>query len=118
LPIPGSELSTKIGQTTKRTGINKLFCDVDDFCSVFIPQWQQQLLADGERKRAGRITASEIMTIIIAFHISHHQDFKNFYTGNHQSFYRKKCPQILRYTRFLEMMPSVHISEYSDQSIP
>ena len=25
----------------------ELFCDVDDFCKVFIPQWQKQLLEDG-----------------------------------------------------------------------
>ena len=87
----------------------ELFCDVDDFCPVFIPQWQQQLLADGKRKRqrAGHMIASEIMTIIITFHKSHHRDFKNFYTGHLQRFYRKEFPQILSYTRFLEMMPSV-----------
>lgn len=83
----------------------ELFCDVDDFCSVFIPQWQQQLLADGERKRqrVGRMTASEIMTIMIAFHMSHHRDLKNFYTGSLQRFYRNEFPQCLSYTRFLEM---------------
>ena len=87
----------------------ELFCDVDDFCSVFIPQWQQQLIAEGQRKRKheSRMKPSEIMTIIIAFHMSHHRDFKNFYTGNLQRFYRKEFPQMLSYTRFLEMMPSV-----------
>jgi hypothetical protein len=25
----------------------ELFCDVDDFCKVFIPQWRKQLLEDG-----------------------------------------------------------------------
>ncbi|GAC27319.1 hypothetical protein GPAL_0439 [Glaciecola pallidula DSM 14239 = ACAM 615] len=25
----------------------ELYCDVDDFCKIFIPQWQQQLLQDG-----------------------------------------------------------------------
>jgi hypothetical protein len=28
----------------------ELFCDVDDFCKVFIPQWQKQLLDDGTQK--------------------------------------------------------------------
>lgn len=28
-----------------------VFCDVDDFCSVFIAQWKQQCLTDGTRKR-------------------------------------------------------------------
>ena len=29
----------------------ELYCDVDDFCKVFIPQWQKQLLEDGTNKR-------------------------------------------------------------------
>lgn len=28
-----------------------VFCDIDDFCAVFIPQWQKQCLTDGTRKR-------------------------------------------------------------------
>ena len=61
----------------------ELFCDVDDFCKVFIPQWQKQLLEDGSRarKRDCRMSMSEIMTIIIGFHMSHHRDFKNYYLG-------------------------------------
>lgn len=56
----------------------ELFCDVDDFCKVFIPQWEKQLLEDGtqKRQRAGRMTTSEIMTIVISFHMSHHRDLK------------------------------------------
>mgnify|MGYP005988735457 FL=1 len=28
----------------------EMFCDVDDFCRVFIPQWEKQLIADGNIK--------------------------------------------------------------------
>lgn len=33
-----------------------MFCDVDNFCKVFIPQWEKKLLEDGtkKRQRAGR----------------------------------------------------------------
>jgi hypothetical protein len=59
----------------------ELLCDVDDFCKVFIPQWQKQLLEDGTLKRQdnGRMTTSEIMTIVESFHISHDRNFKNYY---------------------------------------
>ena len=62
------------------TGMNKLveiFCDVDDFCRVFIPELEKQLIADGsqKRKRSSQMSMSEIMTIIIAFHMFHHRDF-------------------------------------------
>jgi hypothetical protein len=85
----------------------ELFCDVDDLCKVFIPQWQKQLLEDGSRtrKRDCRMSMSEIMTIIIGFHMSHHRDFKNYYLGYVTAFHRKEFPNLLSYTRFLAMMP-------------
>jgi hypothetical protein len=89
----------------------EIFCDVDDFCKVFIPQWELQLLADGTRKgqRKGRMTPSEIKSIIILFHMSHHRDFKNYYIGYISNFYKNDYPNLLSYTRFLEVMPSVLI---------
>ena len=88
-----------------------VFCDVDDFCSVFIPQWEQQCLTDGtrKRKRSSRMAMSEIMTIIIAFHMSHHRDFKNFYTGYLARFFKPEFPNLLSYTRFIEVMPSAMV---------
>lgn len=87
----------------------ELFCDVDDFCQTFIPQWQQQLLEDGTRqsKRGSRMTASEMMTIVIGFHMSNQRDFKNYYTGLVTRFYRAEFPKLLSYTHFLEVMPFV-----------
>ena len=94
----------------------ELFCDVDDFCRVFIPEWEKQLISDGTRKRnrACRMTMSEIMTVIIAFHMSNHRDFKNYYKGYVAKFYRSHFPNLLSYTRFLEMMPKaiVPLSSY------
>ncbi len=85
----------------------ELYCDVDDFCKVFIPQWQRQLLEDGTRTRQRdcRMSMSEIMTIIIGFHMSHHRNFKNYYLGYVKQFYKKAFPDLLSYTRFLAVMP-------------
>jgi hypothetical protein len=56
--------------------------------------------------RKGRKTISEVMTIIISFHKSHHRDFKNFYKGYVTLFYHQHFPKLLSYTtRFLEVMP-------------
>ena len=57
------------------------FCDVDDFCQLFIEQWQQQLIESCEikRRRSCKLSPAEIMTIIIHFHQSHYRDFKNYY---------------------------------------
>ncbi|MGR3972921.1 IS982 family transposase, partial [Shewanella sp. 1180_01] len=77
----------------------EVFCDVDDFCAVFIPELEKTLLTDGTRKcqRAGRMTISEVMTIIILFQLSHHRDFKNFYTGYLTHFYKSAFHNLLGY---------------------
>ena len=94
----------------------EMFCDVDDFCRVFIPQWEKQLIDDGsiKRRRPCRMAMSEIMTILIAFHTSNHRDFKNYYKGYIAKFYRSYFPSLLSYTRFLEVMPKaiVPLSSY------
>ena len=87
----------------------ELFCDVDDFCKVFIPQWRKQLLEDGTRKRQreGQMTTSEIMTIVVSFHMSHYRDFKNYYLRYVSLVYKNEFPNLLSYTRFLAVMPRV-----------
>ncbi len=84
-----------------------LFCHVDDFCQAFLPQWQKLQLESGERKRnrRSRMSESEIMTIIIAFHMSHQRDFQNFYLGIVHRYYKNDFPTLLSYTRFIEVMP-------------
>lgn len=94
--------------------MNKLietFCDVDDFCQLFIEQWQKSLLEDGtiKRRRACRLTPSEIMTIIIHFHQSHYRDFKNYYLNYVYPHLRSYFPNLLSYTRFLGVTSSVLI---------
>ena len=85
----------------------ELFCDVDDFCKAFIPQWQKQLLTDGTRvrNRESRMSTSEMMTIVIGFHMSHYRDFKNYYLGYVSQRCKKEFPELLSYTRFLAIMP-------------
>ncbi|EKT64786.1 IS982 family transposase, partial [Providencia burhodogranariea] len=88
-----------------------LFCHVDDFCKLFMPQWPKHLIESGEcqRLRQTRMTSSEIMTIIIAFHMSHQRDFKHFYIGFIAVYHKKDFPTLLSYTRFLDVMPKVSV---------
>jgi hypothetical protein len=50
------------------------YCDVDDFCELFIEQWQYTRLENGElkRRRDCKLSPAEVMTIIIHFHQSHY----------------------------------------------
>ncbi|ABM01943.1 transposase, IS4 family [Psychromonas ingrahamii 37] len=87
------------------------FCDVDDFCKAFIPEWEARLITNGEikRRRVNRMSKAEIMTIIISFHQSHYRDFKNYYLGYVAKYLKPYFPALLSYTRFIEVMPSVII---------
>lgn len=92
--------------------MNKLvetYCDVDDFCQMFIEQWQLTLLEDGDikRRRACRLSTAEIMTIIIHFHQSHYRDFKNYYLHYVCRHLTAYFPERLSYTRFLGITSSV-----------
>ena len=85
-----------------------VFCDVDDFCQSFVPQWQSQLIEIGQqhRQRQSRLSMSEIITIIIHFHQSHYTDFKAFYIIHVQQHLRREFPKRLSYGRCVRLMPS------------
>lgn len=87
----------------------ELFCDVDDFCQVFVPGWQKQLLSSAEmhRQRERSLSVSEIMTILIHFHQSHYRDFKAYYSEYVLERLRGEFPGLVSYTRFVEFIPSV-----------
>jgi hypothetical protein len=89
----------------------QLFCDVDDFCQVFLPVWQKQMLVSGVRRRQRErsLAVSEIMTILIYFHQSHYRDFKAYYCQHVLPHLRREFPGLVSYQRFVEYIPSALI---------
>lgn len=87
----------------------ELFCHVDDFWLQFVPEWERDLLDSGmkQRRRAGQLCASEVMTIMIYFHQMRYRDFKTYYTQFVQVYLRAEFPKLVSYTRFVELIPSV-----------
>jgi len=87
----------------------QLFCEVDDFCLIFIPLWNMTLLQYGaiKRVREARLSMSEIMTIIIHFHQSHYRDFKTYYLEYVCQHLGAEFPNLVSYNRFIELMPGV-----------
>ena len=85
--------------------LTELFCEVDDFCQMFQPQWEQQLLSSGEQKRnrLTRLSMSEIMTIVILFHQSGYRTFKSFYQSYVCQLLGKALPNLVSYNRFVEL---------------
>jgi hypothetical protein len=87
----------------------ELFVDVDDFCKVFLPIWQGLLLEEGsrERLRKGRLTVSEIMTIVIYFHQSHYRDFKAYYIEHVCRQLQSEFHNLVSDPRYVALLPSV-----------
>ncbi|KLU14299.1 MULTISPECIES: IS982 family transposase [Xenorhabdus] len=87
------------------TTLEELFCCVDDFCQKFIPLWEQQLIENNQlkRHRATSLSLSEIMTILILFHMSHYRHFKAFYTEHVQQYLNADFPGLVSYNRIITL---------------
>lgn len=91
-----------------RLDVTQIFCDSDDFCQQFEQMWQQQPQRTsmlGERRSQSRMQLSEVMMIVIAFHGSGFRTFKAFYTLCVRPHWQKAFPNLVSYTRFIELMP-------------
>ena len=86
--------------------ILSLFCDIDDFCLLFEPLWEQKLLETRQRNRPSALCLSEVMTIITLFHASSYRNFKAYYTECVLKQYVWAFPRLVSYGRFVELMPA------------
>jgi len=92
--------------------VTQIFCDADDFCQEFIPNWQKTLVEDGETKtriRERSVCEGEIIALVVCFHISGYRTFKWFYLRHAQKFWMAKFPGLPSYNRFVEVMADVLI---------
>jgi hypothetical protein len=83
-----------------------LFCDVDDFCKLVTSWSNNQLL--GQVHKPGpkpKLAASEMMTSLIHFHQMRYRDFKTYYTCYVMKHRRAEFPQLVSYTRFVDLIP-------------
>lgn len=87
--------------------LHEIFCFIDDFCKNFDQSKSQFCLPNPTRKRKKpcRISLSEVMTILIMFQFSHYRTFKDFYLCCLSTQYKREFPNLVRYTRFLELTP-------------
>ncbi|WP_065823535.1 IS982 family transposase [Photorhabdus australis] len=85
--------------------LEELFCCVDDFCQKFIPLWEQQLIENNllKRHRMTSLSLSEVMTLLILFHMSHYRHFKAFYTEHVQQYLKTDFPGLVSYNRMITL---------------
>lgn len=86
--------------------LEKLFCEVDDFCTYFEETFKPKLIASQkqQRERKSQLCLSEVMTIIIYFHHSSYRNFKDFYKKNLIKYSQKEFPKLVSYNRFVELI--------------
>jgi hypothetical protein len=93
---------------TTETKLIEIFCHIDDFNKLFINELQTHQLNDGTRKRIKpcSMSESEVMTIVIYFHLMRYRDFKHYYLFHVCRNMRDEFPHLVSYNRFVELMQS------------
>ena len=84
---------------------DSLFCFVDDFYKGFEPWYKKSLLTCGTKKRNRqcKMSLSEIITILIAFHQSGMACFKYFYLELMRN-YKNLFSYLVHYDRFVALI--------------
>lgn len=86
-----------------------LFCDVDDFCKGYESSSQKKLEDKKRRNRKGRLSRSEVITILIYFHASNYRNFKHYYLDHVYKYLKEYFPNLVSYNRFVEIAQRVAI---------
>jgi Transposase DDE domain len=85
-----------------------IFCDIDDFCRHWLTAQYPQLEAhpSPRKHRPSCLTLSEVMTIVVFFHVSHYRTFKHFYLDHLLTQRHGEFPALPSYTRFVALIPA------------
>lgn len=86
--------------------ITALFFCIDEFCKAF-EEWEKHRLIDTgkTRNRSCEMSLSEMLTIMVVFHFSPCKNFKYFYLIHLSHFHKLDFPNLLSYSRFVQLMP-------------
>ena len=86
----------------------EIFVSIDDFCKSFDIQIKKFQLPSGKktRNRPCTMSQSEIMTILVLFHLSQHKNLKNFYLFYVKKHMKAEFPKTVSYNRFIELIRS------------
>ena len=88
--------------------IVSLFCEIDDFFLAFENYQARHQLPGTPSEKRGRprtLHPSEVMTILVNFHQSGYQTFKDYYLKEVCLHLRWAFPDLVSYNRFVALMP-------------
>ncbi len=84
--------------------LTELFVLIDDFTQVFDAEIRQLRIESSKsksRNRKSKLSDSEMMTILICFHLSRIENFKAYYTLYLSKHYKHFFPELVSYDRFV-----------------
>lgn len=94
-----------------KSEVIKIFCLADDFCKYFNSQLEKYLIPANinvkRRKRRAIMSESEVITILILFHMSGYRCLKHFYLNYVCEHMQEYFPNSVSYNRFVELQQSV-----------
>lgn len=84
-----------------------IFCQIDDFCNKLDDYTKHYFLDYKKQNTRGpdcSLTSSEIMTILVMFHVVRFRDFKTFYCDFVCNLWKPEFPNLPSYSRFINIM--------------
>lgn len=87
--------------------ITEIFCIVDDFCKEITQILDQNSIQSNtsvkKRKRSSRMSESEVISIMVFFHLKGYRCLKHFYIHYVQKHMISEFPETVSYNRFVEL---------------
>lgn len=86
--------------------VTEIFYLVDEFCQEFTKTTAPSLIGNPPRKKP-RMSQSEVITILVLFHLGGYRNFKHFYLSYVKNHMQKEFPKTVSYNRFVELSSQV-----------
>lgn len=87
--------------------ITEIFCLIDDFTKEFDQIIAKSSISEDnskkKRNRKSKLSQSEVITILITYHLSGQKNLKHFYLYYVKVHLQKEFPQTVSYNRFVEL---------------
>ena len=88
--------------------VTEIYCIADDFCKEYELELNKNNPSPNTlktRNRKGRMSDTEMISILVLFHSNTFRNFKHFYLFYVCRELKEEFPNLLSYTRFVERMP-------------
>ena len=103
MDVEASQYKRKGGKIMNDKMLIKIFCDVDDFCTN-LEKYYKHYLLKYDAKISFNPSKTEIMTIVVYFHLSNYRNFKAYYKEYVNTVLKDYFPKLVSYNRFVELI--------------